>query len=518
MPFDNGHALIIGVGSYQHIPGANVPITVADAKAVAALLQDPHRCGYRPERVTLLHDQAAGREAIGAALQRLAETTGPEDTVLLFYAGHGEYGSDGDYYLTTYDTETEAGKVKAGTGLSEGELLARLRDIPAKRLLLIFNACHSGQISPALSLGDEPSVFGSLSLPQDTGEALLSTGEGRIIITACRPEQKSYIGPGPLTYFAQALTDGLAGNGVANSRGYISAYNLYEQLYFTVSETVAGETNQTQEPMLTVLQGVGPFAVSLYKGATSLGLFDQTEPLPPETATHQVSPQRSQRMLRQKIQNYQASIGGSGAIAQGDNAKAANASQGGVAVTGDVQGNVVTGPQNLAPKYNIDAPGSQIGAVGDNVRIEGGMHFGGPVQAKNYVAGDVHGDVVGGDKIGGDKVGGDKIERQTVFNQSGQKVGTQYNVGGDMSLSTGSGAALPQPQRQILLWLAEAPQENGNDEQIAEALNLPEADVKMHLGLLKNAGLVHLTSVFGGPLVKLTDRGRYTAQQLRSQR
>ncbi len=34
MPFSQGHALLIGVGSYQHSPHLNVPITVADAQAV----------------------------------------------------------------------------------------------------------------------------------------------------------------------------------------------------------------------------------------------------------------------------------------------------------------------------------------------------------------------------------------------------------------------------------------------------------------------------------------------------
>ena len=50
------------------------------------------------------------------------------------------------------------------------------------------------------------------------------------------------------------------------------------------------------------------------------------------------------------------------------------------------------------------------------------------------IAGDVHGDVVGGDKVGGDKVAGDKIGQHSVFNQSGQQVGTQYNVAGNLTI------------------------------------------------------------------------------------
>lgn len=56
------------------------------------------------------------------------------------------------------------------------------------------------------------------------------------------------------------------------------------------------------------------------------------------------------------------------------------------------------------------------------------------MQAGIYIAGNVHGDVVGGDKVGGDKVAGDKIEPHSVFNQSGQQVGTQYNVAGNLTI------------------------------------------------------------------------------------
>jgi hypothetical protein len=41
MPFTQGHALLIGVGTYQHGPGWNVPITAADAAAVGRILPPP---------------------------------------------------------------------------------------------------------------------------------------------------------------------------------------------------------------------------------------------------------------------------------------------------------------------------------------------------------------------------------------------------------------------------------------------------------------------------------------------
>ncbi len=314
MYFNNGHALVIGVGSYQYTPKANIPISVRDAKALRDVLYNPELCGYPQEQVTLLHDKTASRKGILDALDALS-ATGQDATVLIFYCGHGDYGTDGNYYLTTYDTKASHGKVLKGTGIQEAELLDKLRTIPAKRLLLLFNACHAGEISPHLAFAETDGAFGSISLPTNATDALLSTGEGRIIITASRPEQKSWIGRGELSLFTQAVVDSLRGQGyVVNNNGYISAFALYESIYYAIQEAVE-EIDHTQEPELTVLKGVGPFPVSLYRGATSLGSFAPEASIPTGMAARETSPARSARHFQQYIINVNAS--GDRAIAIG---------------------------------------------------------------------------------------------------------------------------------------------------------------------------------------------------------
>jgi len=319
MPFTCGHALIIGVGSYQHEPGLNVPITAADAQAVATILRDPQYCGYPEAQVTQLSNADATRDSILAALNDLAARTKPDDTVLLFYSGHGEHSADGVYHLTTHDTRLAQRKVVVGTGISQPELLDKLRAIPAKRLILLLNACHAGELSPVL--GDSAQPFTGQPLPQQAADALLATGSGRIIMTACRENQVSYIGPGQITIFAQALTDGLRGQGLSGRAGYISAFDLYTHLYFAVGEAIERRVpvalrqryGNTQEPELTVLKGVGPFAMALYRGATTLGDFPTDHSPPDDTALRQVTPARSQWA-------FQQSISGAGAVGIGGSA------------------------------------------------------------------------------------------------------------------------------------------------------------------------------------------------------
>jgi uncharacterized caspase-like protein len=342
MSFTQGHALLIGVGTYQHEPRLNVPITAADAEAVAAVLRDPAFCGYPDTQVKVLRDAAASRDGILAALDALAGRAGAGDTVLLFFCGHGDLGDDGDYYLTTHDTRLQGSKVISGSGVRQGELIEKLRAVKAKRLLLLVNACHSGELAPILGPGEPP--FTGAPLPSNTAAALLATGEGRIIITACREDQLSYIGKGDLTLFTDTLVNGLRGRGTSSTRGYVSAFDLYTHLYFTIEETVRERYGAAQEPELTVLKGVGPFAVSLYRGATTLGEIDGAAAPPEGTAVREVSPKQAQARLSQIVGvSYQTNLTGNGAIAQGPGAQAVGA--GGVLIGGKNTGNINAGTQ-----------------------------------------------------------------------------------------------------------------------------------------------------------------------------
>lgn len=301
MAFEKGHALVIGVDSYQHTPKMNVPITVEDAKEVAAVLGDRRYCGYPEQQVTLLHDAEATRSRIESVLDRMAATLTEADTFLLFYSGHGEYGEDG-YYLTTHDTQIDGGKVVAGRGIHEKTLLEKVQAIKAKRVFLIFNACHAGEISPD-SLGGDSDDTGQ-NLPDRTAAALLGTGEGRVIITACRETQRSiFLKKAALTFFAQALSDGLQGRAIQNRRGYISIFDLYEYVYTAVSEGVKqrfGMLGYAQEPELTIQKGVGVLAVALHRWqAAGEDLDERDRPTELGGAVREVEAAESQQALQQ---------------------------------------------------------------------------------------------------------------------------------------------------------------------------------------------------------------------------
>lgn len=419
MPFPTAHALLIATSSYAHAPQLDVPATVADAGAVAEVLRDPLLCGYPPEQVALLSAAAASREGVLAALDGLAARAGAGDTVFIFYAGHGAYGDDG-YYLTTHDTRLAGHKIVLGAGLRAAELIERLRAIKAKRVLLIVNACHAGELSPVLAPGEEPLT--GAPLPSQVSAALLGTGEGRVIISACRENQYAFIGPGPLTLFTQALVDGLQGKGVSSNRGYISVFDLYTHLYFALDEAVPRKVpaslrlryGEKQEPELTILKGVGPFAVALYRGATTLGAFDASGSPPEGTALRELNPAYAQAMLRQ----HQQQIGGNARV--------------GAAIAGDVHGNVSVTQQDKSGQ-------------------RGGINFGSGGQFGDITIGDVAGgDIIKTGDISGssgiaigrgaqssvrhiDTGGGDYAEGNIDKRKGTFVSGDQFNMSGNFS-------------------------------------------------------------------------------------
>ncbi|MCB0033990.1 MAG: caspase family protein [Anaerolineales bacterium] len=378
MAFTQGHALVIGVGTHAG-NFTDVPITVADAHAVVSILKNDKQCGYPAAQVNFLHDETATKAGILSALKTLADTVSEDDTVFIFYCGHGDLGTDGNYYLVTYDAQNDGGQVAAGTGVSEAELLQALKEIPAKRVITIFNACHSGHISPTLAAGETETL--GVNPDDDTKAAILGTGEGRIVIVASREDQYSYIGNDHLTIFSQALVDGLRGRGVANRNGFISAFSLYEHIYNSVHDEVKEKYNAVQEPEITILKGVGPFAVSLYKGTSALGAFDPEEAPPANTAVREVTPQAAERAAKNKGISFNAGrdikvdIGGDmvggNKIIHGDEIRA---EKGGIVnkaenVEGD---NIQTG--NIKVGSGAVALGRESVAIGER-----GVHVGGNV-------------------------------------------------------------------------------------------------------------------------------------------
>ncbi len=133
-------ALIIGIDQYQHdVP--KLDTAVWDAKAVRDVLVG--RYGFIKHRIVTLFNGQATREAIEDAFYSLGQKAGPNDSVFIYYAGHGQ---------------TDSGKVRGwwvpvdGKAKSPGTFIsnARIRDeiaaMKAKHVYLVADSCFSGTL------------------------------------------------------------------------------------------------------------------------------------------------------------------------------------------------------------------------------------------------------------------------------------------------------------------------------------------------------------------------------------
>ncbi len=221
--FEHGHAVVIGVANYPRV--RPLPETILnDARDLAALLTDPTRCGYQVEQVKLLIDAAATADNIRAALKDLAVRTGPEDTAIVFFSGHGGQVAGEEVthqYLVPYDG-VAANLPK--TALVDEEVTQLLNDIRAGRLLVLFDSCHSG------GAGDVKADSIERGLSEDY-YARLAQGAGRVVIASSRLDQLSWTLPGMRnSLFTHYLLEALHGGARTLGDGFVRVFDVFRHI------------------------------------------------------------------------------------------------------------------------------------------------------------------------------------------------------------------------------------------------------------------------------------------------
>lgn len=129
-------ALLIGNQGYKPpIPPLETPI--ADVTRIGTTIEK--RFGFA---VRILRD--AGKDDIISALNRIAGQSRPEDSVLIFYAGHGYQMDDtGLGFWIPVDAS-----VKTAKGWIANDDIARLlAAIPARQIILVSDSCFAGTLA-----------------------------------------------------------------------------------------------------------------------------------------------------------------------------------------------------------------------------------------------------------------------------------------------------------------------------------------------------------------------------------
>ncbi len=132
------YGLFIGVSDYNE-PRMFLPSPVKDAGNLKKLIVD--RYNFADSNVFLLLNPT--RQKIITELYRLRKVIGPNDNLLIFYAGHGFWDDDAKQ---GYWWAKDAILGDPSTWLSNSDLREQIRSIKSGHTLLISDACFSGGI------------------------------------------------------------------------------------------------------------------------------------------------------------------------------------------------------------------------------------------------------------------------------------------------------------------------------------------------------------------------------------
>ena len=273
--FTAGHAVVIGISDYRNTNP--LPDAVRnDALDLSAVLTSNAYCGYKPGNVHLLLDEDATLANIRTALDALASDAARHDSVIIFFSGHGaRLGTSATPESVLLPVEFNPAN-PGPTSLPEAEFSTRLRQIPARRLLVLIDACHSGG---AGSLKHHDQQTPLITGYAEKSLARLAQGVGRVLIASSRADETSLVIPNCRnSVFTSQLLDALRGRAHTNGDGLIRVFDVFNHVSRTVKRAVPGrqhpifKASDLEDNFPVALDCTGPKSTPLEVPASGSGL------------------------------------------------------------------------------------------------------------------------------------------------------------------------------------------------------------------------------------------------------
>jgi hypothetical protein len=152
------HVQTIGVSEYDLASSGLKPLPASSAGAKEVekyFVRQQKNAGKLYRRVRVwegLYDQRATRDGIRRRFAEMAGAMRGEDVVFLFLSGHGLVPAGQEmFYFAPADMRGPSPQDERETGLNTAMLAEAMRELPARRVVLIIDACQSGGAIESLS-------------------------------------------------------------------------------------------------------------------------------------------------------------------------------------------------------------------------------------------------------------------------------------------------------------------------------------------------------------------------------
>ncbi len=222
----NIYALIVGASRYEHFK--SLMYTDDDAYQIYAFLRSPEGGAVPDDHIRILIDESAVAENIYKGLDDIIAMAGPEDMVMVYFAGHGLQG-----YFVPVDSDGYKNRVEYE------DIKDRLSACQARQKLVIADACYSGSL-----LAAKTPMFESVDLFY---KKLSASGGGTAFLLSSKSEEYSLESQGlKQGIFSHYLVSGLKGKADADKDNMVTLDELYTYVYTNV-RTYSGNL---QSPIL----------------------------------------------------------------------------------------------------------------------------------------------------------------------------------------------------------------------------------------------------------------------------
>jgi uncharacterized caspase-like protein len=232
------HLYILAIGIDQHKDtNVNLKYAVKDAKNLEEKIKTQSATLYKPQNIhyELLTDKEATKTSILGKINELSQVIKPQDSFILFVAGHGVLLQN-QYYMLTHDFN---GDVSETNMISSNEIVEMSKNIKSLSQLFIFDTCHAGGVDTIIS-----GLY-------DARMSVLAKKMGLHIYASASDKQTAmdgYKGNGLFTY---TLLDGLNNNKEAdkNKDGKVTVVGLGEYSK-KMTTNLSKEVGHEQTPLI----------------------------------------------------------------------------------------------------------------------------------------------------------------------------------------------------------------------------------------------------------------------------
>lgn len=246
MPAPRKVALLIANGRFDDAELSVLTAPAADVAALREVLLDPSIGGF--DEVAALNDADFTQtyEAIG----RLFGVESSDDTIVLYYSGHGLPDERGHLYLATRNTSAAN---PDGNSIPAAEIKRMMGGSRSRRQILILDCCYSGAFGAAKDR----------ALLPISPETFKTQGFGQHVLTASRSVERAYEGNQEIdgietSLFTHFLIRGLkTGEAAREGEDRVSVGDIYKYVY----EGVTRHTHKMR-PQMWVDEGQGDLVIA----------------------------------------------------------------------------------------------------------------------------------------------------------------------------------------------------------------------------------------------------------------